>query len=71
MHALYAEAQEEEKLIAEFNQQVMEATPQLTANVLVTGCTLAKMILDAGLRIQPFDVVIVDEASMASLRVRI
>src|SRR5262249_21661339 len=44
-----------------------EAGPQLTAGVLVTGCTLARMVLDSGLRADPFDVVILDEASMASL----
>lgn len=39
--------------------------PQLTSGVLVIGCTLAKMVLDAELRKTPFDVVILDEASMA------
>jgi hypothetical protein len=37
------------------------------AGVRVVGCTLAKMVLDRGLRVDRFDVVVVDEASMASL----
>jgi hypothetical protein len=67
LQRLYAEAQRHEDGIREFNEQAAEATPQLRAGVLVTGCTLAKMVLDAELRAQAFDVVIVDEASMASV----
>ena len=67
LHELYAEAQTYEKKVEEFNKQTAQAAPQLTTGVLVTGCTLAKMVLDAGLRQQPFDVVVLDEASMASM----
>jgi hypothetical protein len=67
MHALYAEAQTHEKQIKEFNEQTALAAPKLASDVLVTGCTLAKMVLDPGLRQEPFDVVVVDEASMASM----
>jgi hypothetical protein len=67
LHALFAEAQTYEKQIKEFNEKTALAAPQLASGVLVTGCTLAKMVLDAELRTKPFDVVIVDEASMASM----
>ena len=67
LHALFAEAQTHEKQIKEFNEQTALAAPQLAGGVLVTGCTLAKMVLDSNLRLNPFDVVIVDEASMASM----
>ena len=67
LHALFAEAQTYEKQIKEFNEQTALAAPQLTSSVLVTGCTLAKMVLDSNLRLNLFDVVIVDEASMASM----
>jgi hypothetical protein len=67
LHALFTEAHRHEAKISEFNKRATEATPQLKAGVLVTGCTLAKMVLDAELRAEPFDAVIVDEASMASL----
>jgi hypothetical protein len=65
LHALFAEADTLEKQIKAFNEQTALAAPQLANGVLVTGCTLAKMVLDADLRTTPFDVVIVDEASMA------
>ena len=67
LHALYAEADTLEKQIKAFNEQTALAAPRLASGVLVTGCTLAKMVLDANLRTTPFDVVIVDEASMASM----
>jgi hypothetical protein len=67
LHALFAEAQTHEKQIKEFNEQTALAAPQLSGGVLVTGCTLAKMVLAPELRMNPFDVVIVDEASMASM----
>lgn len=67
LHTLFAEAQTYEKQIKEFNEQTALAAPKLTSSVLVTGSTLAKMVLDADLRTNPFDVVIVDEASMASM----
>ncbi|HXG11463.1 MAG TPA: AAA domain-containing protein [Gemmataceae bacterium] len=67
MHALYAEAQTCQKQVEEFNRQTAQAAPGLSSGVLVTGCTLAKMVLDAGLRQEPFDVVVLDEASMASM----
>jgi hypothetical protein len=67
LHELYAEAQTCEKMVEEFNKQIALAAPGLSSGVLVTGCTLAKMVLDAGLRQQPFDVVVLDEASMASM----
>src|SRR5262249_31244485 len=49
------------------NAARMNNNVRLTSGVLVTGCTLAKMVLDAGLRQEPFDVVVLDEASMASM----
>jgi AAA domain/Topoisomerase DNA binding C4 zinc finger len=67
LQALHAKAQRHTDQISQFNKQAMEAAPRLTAGVLVTGCTLAKMILDPDLRTQSFDIVIVDEASMVSL----
>ncbi len=67
LHELYDEAQTYEKKVEEFNKQIALAAPGLSNGVLVTGCTLAKMVLDAGLRQQPFDVVVLDEASMASM----
>lgn len=67
LHALYAEADTFEKQIKAFNEQTALAAPQLARGVLVTGCTLAKMVLDPNLRTNPFDVVIVDEVSMASM----
>lgn len=67
LHALFAEADVHEKQVNQFNEQAALAAPQLAKGVLVTGCTLAKMVLDADLRTTPFDVVIVDEASMASV----
>lgn len=67
LHALFAEADTLEKQIKAFNEQTALAAPQLASGVLVTGCTFAKMVLDAELRTRPFDVVIVDEASMASM----
>jgi len=67
LHELYAEAQIREKEVAEFNKQATLYLPQWTSDALVTGCTLAKMVLDPELRTKPFDVVVVDEASMASL----
>lgn len=65
LHVLFAEADTLEKQVEAFNEQTALAAPQLARGVLVTGCTLAKMVLDADLRTTPFDVVIVDEASMA------
>lgn len=65
-HELHAEAQPYEKQIEEFNRETALAAPGLTTGVLVTGCTLAKMVLDPDLRQDPFDVVVLDEASMAS-----
>jgi len=67
MHELFAEAQTHEKQLEEFNQQTALAAPELTSGILVTGCTLAKMVLDLKLRQEQFDVVVLDEASMASL----
>lgn len=67
LHELYAEAQTYEKKVEEFNKEIALAAPGLSSGVLVTGCTLAKMVLDAGLRQQPFDVVVLDESSMASM----
>jgi hypothetical protein len=65
LHELYAEVQTYEKKVEEFNRQAAQTAPQLSSGVLVTGCTLAKMVLDADLRHQRFDVVVLDEASMA------
>jgi hypothetical protein len=67
LHALYAEMQANQKKVEEFNKQTALVAPRLAGGVLVTGCTLAKMVLDPDLRQQPFDVVVVDEASMASM----
>ncbi|AWM39810.1 DNA topoisomerase 1 [Gemmata obscuriglobus] len=67
LHALHNEAREYETRISEFQKQADEAGPALADSVLVTGCTLAKMVLDKTLRAQTFDVVVVDEASMVSL----
>ena len=67
MHELFAEAQGHEKRVEEFNKQTALAAERLTGGVLVTGCTLAKMVLAPELRNEPFDVVVLDEASMASL----
>ena len=67
LHELYAKAQVHEKKIEKFNQRTALAAPQLTSGVLVTGCTLAKMVLDQELREKQFDVVVLDEASMASM----
>jgi|GEM_PF-927052 len=67
LHSLLAEAREYEKQISDFNEMVTADTPQLESDALVVGCTLAKMVLDRNLRSQRFDVVIVDEASMAPL----
>jgi hypothetical protein len=67
MHALFAEAQTHEKRVEEFNKQTALATPRLMGGVLVTGCTLAKMALALEMRCQPFDMVVLDEASMASM----
>lgn len=66
LHALHSEALTYEKQVKEFNEQAVAAAPELTKTVLVTGCTLAKMVLDPDLRTKSFDVVIVDEASMVS-----
>ena len=67
LHELYAEAHTYEKQIKEFNEKTALAAPQLTSNILVTGCTLAKMVLYPAFRSKPFDVVVLDEASMASM----
>jgi hypothetical protein len=55
-----------EQQIEEFNCRLCSAAPGLVADALVTGCTLARMVLDESLRHQRFDVVILDGASMAS-----
>ena len=64
---MFREVKKYEDQIAEFVKQVAALTPQLTNGVRVTGCTLAKMVLDQDLRKQVYDVVVLDEASMASL----
>lgn len=65
--ALNTEAREHERQVVEFRTRVGAAGPDLRKDVQVTGCTLAKMVLDPTLRAHVFDVVVVDEASMASL----
>ncbi len=67
LHDLFAEAGPLEKRVSEFTTLAVAATPQLMASAQVMGCTLARMVLDARLREQAFDVVVLDEASMASL----
>jgi len=67
LHSLFAQANELEKQISDFNEQVSAASPQMMADVRVVGCTLAKMVLAQDFRLRQFDVVIVDEASMASM----
>jgi hypothetical protein len=67
LRELYAKALTYGKQVEDFNKQVAEAEPGLSNGVLVTGCTLAKMVLDAGIRQLQFDVVVLDEASMASM----
>jgi hypothetical protein len=66
-YSLFAEAAKYEKQVSDFNEKVTAAAPQLASDVRVVGCTLAKMVLDHDLRNRRFDVVILDEASMASL----
>ena len=67
METLYREAKKYEDQIAEFAKKVEASAPQLVQGVRVTACTLAKMVLDHDLRERTFDVVVLDEASMASL----
>lgn len=64
---LFAEAAKYERQIEQTMRRMVSALPQLVAEVRVTGCTLAKMVLDQDLRKSRFDVVVLDEASMASL----
>jgi hypothetical protein len=66
-HTLHNEVRECETRISDFQKRADADAPALTESVLVTGCTLAKMVLDKTLRAQMFDVVVVDEASMVSL----
>jgi len=64
---LFAEIDEKETTLTAFNEQVKEALPGIDAKVLVAGCTLASMVLQPTFRKKGFDVVIVDESSMAPL----
>jgi hypothetical protein len=67
LQALFDKAAKYEKQIAEFNEMIVSAMQKLKSGVPVTGCTLARMVLDPDDRKRRFDVVVLDEASMASL----
>ena len=67
LEVLFRERARCEGALREFNDLVSKAAPAAAPDVLVIGCTLAKMVLDRGLRDKRFDVVVVDETSMVSL----
>lgn len=67
LHAYFQELAECEGVVRRFNEMAESEASKLLADVRVTGCTLARMVLDEGLRRRRFDVVVLDEASMASL----
>ncbi|HEU5115466.1 MAG TPA: AAA domain-containing protein, partial [Isosphaeraceae bacterium] len=67
LHAYFNERAECEGIITQFNDLAEQESAKLLAEVRVTGCTLARMVLDKGFRQRQFDVVVLDEASMASL----
>ncbi len=64
---LFAEVAKYEREIEESMRGMESSLPKLVSDVRVMGCTLAKMVLDQELRQNRFDVVVLDEASMASL----
>lgn len=64
---LFAEAREHEDCVRAFNAEAAAGAPTLRDGLRLVGCTLSKMVLDRGLRAVGFDVVVVDEASMAPL----
>lgn len=67
LEVLFRERVRYEAVLREFNDLVSKAAPAGSSEILVTGCTLARMVLDKGLREKRFDVVVVDEASMVPL----
>ena len=67
LHAYFHELAECEGVVRQFNDLAEKEASKLFADVRVTGCTLARMVLDKSFRQRRFDVVVVDEASMASL----
>ena len=56
-----------ERVFRQFYSLAENESGKLLAHVRVIGCTLARMILDKRFRNRRFDVVILDEISMASL----
>jgi hypothetical protein len=67
LHAYFQELAQCECVVRQFNDQAEKESPRLLSEVRVTGCTLARMVIDKAFRDRRFDVVVVDEASMASL----
>jgi len=67
MQDLFAQMRRHEIVLEEFHQEASLAAPRLEADAFVTGCTLARMVLDTRFRERSFDVVVLDEASMASV----
>jgi DNA polymerase III delta prime subunit len=67
LHTYFQELARCEGVIRDFNDLAEQESPKLLADVRVTGCTLARMVLEKSFREKRFDVVVLDEASMASL----
>ena len=67
LHAYFHEIGQCEVVVRQFNEMAAAESSKLLAEVRVTGCTLARMVLDKGFRTKRFDVVVLDESSMASL----
>ena len=67
LHAYFQQLVDCESVVRQFNDLAERESSKLLTDVRVTGCTLAKMVLDKDFRHRRFDVVVMDEASMASL----
>ena len=66
LHNYVQELADCEAVVREFIALAEKESARLLADVRVTGCTLARMVLEKAFRDRRFDVAILDEASMAS-----
>lgn len=67
LHGYFQELSRCEGVVRQFNDLAEQESAKLLAEVRMTGCTLARMVMDQDFRKRRFDVVVLDEASMASL----
>lgn len=63
--SLYAEYSRLEQVVEKANRKAQDVLPSVLPAVRVIGCTLAKMVLDRTVNETKYDIVVVDEVSMA------